>query len=41
LKDWKDEPKKGELNKIYGLFVERDFHIVSRLPMKRYIDLLG
>jgi len=38
-KDWKNEPIKGELNKIFGLYVERDFHIESRLPMKRYIDL--
>jgi hypothetical protein len=30
--DMKPEPKKGELNKDWGLYVERDFHIVSALP---------
>jgi hypothetical protein len=37
---WKGPPKKGELNPEYGLYVERDFHIVSRLGKKRYLDLL-
>lgn len=27
--EWKGDPKKGELNKNFGLYVERDFHIVS------------
>jgi hypothetical protein len=27
--EWKGDPKKGELNKVFGLYVERDFHIVS------------
>jgi hypothetical protein len=28
-KDWKGEPKKGEYNPDFGLYVEKDFHIVS------------
>jgi hypothetical protein len=35
------EPTKGELNKEYGLYVERDFHIVSQLSSGRYIDLIS
>jgi hypothetical protein len=27
--EYPDEPKKGELNEDFGLYVERDFHIVS------------
>jgi hypothetical protein len=27
--EYPDEPKKGELNKDFGLYVERDFYIVS------------
>jgi hypothetical protein len=38
--EWKGPPKKGELNPEYGLYVERDFHIVSRLGRHRYLDLL-
>jgi hypothetical protein len=26
VEDWK-EPKKGEMNEDFGLYVERDFHI--------------
>jgi hypothetical protein len=37
---WKREPKKGELNKRFGLYVERDFHVVTRLRSGRYLDLL-
>jgi hypothetical protein len=29
--EWKGEPQKGELNEDFGLYVERDFHIVSQL----------
>jgi hypothetical protein len=39
--EWKGEPKKGELNKRFGLYVERDFYIVSTLPDKRYLDLIN
>jgi len=32
------EPKKGELNEIFGFYVERPFHIVSQLPRRRYLQ---
>jgi len=39
--DWKGEPGKGELNSDFGLYIERDFHIVSGLPTGKYLDFLG
>jgi hypothetical protein len=27
--EWKGEPGKGEYNEKFGLYVERDFHVVS------------
>jgi hypothetical protein len=39
--EWKGEPGKGELNPKFGLYVERDFHVVSQLPDNRYIDLIN
>jgi hypothetical protein len=39
--EWKGEPKKGELNEDFGLYVERDFHIVSQLSSNRYLDLIS
>jgi hypothetical protein len=38
---WKGEPTKGQLNKEYGLYVERPFHIISRMRSGRYLDLIG
>lgn len=35
------EPKKGELNPYYGLYVERDFYIVSTYGIGRYVDIVG
>jgi hypothetical protein len=35
------EPKKGELNGQFGLFVQRDFYIVSALSSGRYLDLIN
>jgi hypothetical protein len=35
------EPKKGELNAQFGLFVERDFYIVSAMATGRYVDLIN
>jgi hypothetical protein len=35
------EPKKGELNKDFGMYVERDFYIVSQLKENRYLDLIN
>ena len=37
-KDWKEEPKTGEWNHDFGFVVNKDFHIVSQLGQKRYID---
>jgi hypothetical protein len=38
---WKRDPRKGELNKRFGLYVERDFHIISRMGRHRYLDALN
>jgi hypothetical protein len=38
---WKRDPKKGELNKRFGLYVERPFYIVSRLGKQRYLTALN
>jgi hypothetical protein len=35
------EPKKGELNTRFGLYVERPFYIVSQLTSNRYLDLIN
>jgi hypothetical protein len=35
------EPTKGELNKQFGLYVERDFHIVSEMASHRYLEVLN
>jgi hypothetical protein len=39
--EWKGEPGKGELNEDFGLYVERDFYIVTQLPSHRYLDLIN
>jgi hypothetical protein len=39
--EWKGEPQKGELNERFGLYVERDFYVVSELPSGRYLDLIN
>jgi hypothetical protein len=39
--EYEREPVKGELNKKFGLYVERDFYVVSALPDKRYLDLIN
>ena len=40
---YKDEypadPKKGELNEQFGLYVDRDFYIQTALSSHRYLDL--
>jgi hypothetical protein len=38
VKNWKGEPKKGEWNRDYGMIVDMDFYIISRLGQGRYID---
>jgi hypothetical protein len=38
---WKGEPTKGQLNKDFGLYVERPFYIISRMRSGRYLDLIN
>jgi hypothetical protein len=38
---WKRDPIKGELNKDFGLYVERPFYIISQMGRGRYLDLIG
>jgi hypothetical protein len=39
--EYKGEPTKGELNEKFGLYVERDFYVVSALNSHRYLDLIN
>jgi len=39
--EWKGEPQKVEFNDRFGLYVERDFYVVSQLPDNRYLDLIS
>jgi len=39
--EYPGEPTKGQLNKKFGLYVERDFYIVSQLSSHRYLDLIN
>ena len=39
--EYPEEPKKGELNEDFGLYVERPFYIISQLPSNRYLDLVN
>jgi hypothetical protein len=39
--EYPEEPKKGELNEDFGLYVERDFYVVSELGSNRYLDLIN
>jgi hypothetical protein len=39
--EYPQEPKKGELNNDFGLYVERDFYAVSMLRDNRYLDLIN
>jgi len=39
--EWKGEPKKGELNEDFGLYVERDFFVVTEMKSNRYLDLIN
>jgi len=36
---YEGEPTKGQMNNKFGLYVERDFHIVSAMEGGRYLDL--
>jgi membrane carboxypeptidase/penicillin-binding protein PbpC len=39
VEDYVAEPTKGQMNTKFGLYVERDFHIVSQMSSGKYIDL--
>jgi hypothetical protein len=39
--EYEKEPTKGQLNKKFGLYVERDFYVVSALPEGRFLDLIN
>jgi len=39
--EYQREPIKGELNKKFGLYVERDFYVVSAMTDHRYLDLIN
>jgi hypothetical protein len=34
----KPEPKRGELNTEYGLYVEREFYAISAMTSRRYLS---
>jgi hypothetical protein len=35
------EPVKGELNKEFGFYVDRDFYIVSQMSSNRYLEVIN
>jgi hypothetical protein len=35
---WKGEPKKGQYNKFFGLYVDRTFFVRTHMGSKRYLD---
>ena len=35
------DPKKGELSREWGFYVERPFYVVSELDSHRYLDIVG
>jgi hypothetical protein len=39
--EYEDEPTKGQLNKDFGLYVERDFNIISAMPGHRYLEVIN
>jgi hypothetical protein len=39
--EYEAEPTKGQFNKKFGLYVERDFYVVSALSSNRYLDLIS
>jgi hypothetical protein len=38
---WKGEPTKGQLNKDFGLYVDRTFFVISRMKGGRYLDVIN
>ena len=39
--EYEEEPTKGEYNSRFGLYVERDFYVISKLPSGRYLDVIN
>jgi hypothetical protein len=39
--EYPKDPVKGELNKDFGMYVERPFYIVSEMKSHRYLDLIN
>jgi hypothetical protein len=39
--EYEKEPTKGQMNKKFGLIVDKDFYIVSKLSSHRYLDLIN
>jgi hypothetical protein len=37
----KEELKKGDTNPYFGFRIDTDFHIVSRMSGRRYVDLIS
>jgi hypothetical protein len=37
----KEEPKKGELNEWFGMYVERPFFVETHMKSKRWLDIHG
>jgi hypothetical protein len=40
-REWEPEPKDGELNKRYGLIVNRPFYFISGLGSGKYLDMVN
>ena len=41
VKDWKEDPTKGNYNSQFGFYVEKDFHIITNSGERRYIDYVS
>jgi len=39
--EYPKEPVKGELNKDFGLYVERPFYIISQMSTNKYLDMIN
>jgi hypothetical protein len=37
--EYEGEPTKGQMNTKFGIYVDRDFHIVSAMKGNKYLDL--
>ena len=38
--EYKAEPKKGEFNKDFGLYVDRPFSVISEMNAHRYLTVI-